>query len=50
MKLNERLAKMEEKLDDLNIHFTNHLSHHSKYSFWAWTTTVGLLIYLLVKK
>jgi hypothetical protein len=50
MKIDERLAKMETILGELKVQFGNHLDHHFRYSFYAWTTVAGLLIYLFFKK
>jgi len=42
------LIRIDERLKDIEIGFTNHLSHHFRYSFYAWTACVGLIITLIV--
>ncbi len=44
----ERLARIEEKLDDLKLDFENHLTDHKKYLFLAWSTAIGLITTLMV--
>jgi len=42
------LIRIDERLKDIETGFTNHLSHHFRYSFYAWTACVGLIITLIV--
>jgi len=44
----DRLLVIEEKLDELKAQFENHLEHHFKYSFYAFTVCIGLIITLIV--
>jgi len=46
---NERdklIIEMHTDLKYLRTDFENHLSHHFKYSFFAWTTAIGLILTL----
>jgi len=40
----ERLARLEEKIDDLAVHFTNHLHAHQ----WWWRLLVAVLVTAVV--
>ena len=42
VKLIKGIVQQQEKS------FSNHLEHHYKYTFFAWTTAVGLIITLII--
>ena len=42
------LICIDTKLKDLKEHFENHLSEHKKYMYFAFTTTIGLIITLIL--
>lgn len=42
------LIEMHTDLKYLRTDFENHLSHHFKYSFFAWTTAIGLILTLAI--
>lgn len=49
MKIEERLGRIEERLDELKKDFENHLQHHFRYNILAWSVALGALVALLVK-
>jgi hypothetical protein len=38
------LIRIDERTEDLERNFDNHLAHHFRYSILAWTITIGALI------
>lgn len=44
----DKLICIDAKLSQLVKNFENHLTHHFKYSFYAWTVAIGLIITLIV--
>ena len=42
------IIEMHTDLKYLRKDFENHLSHHFKYVFYAWTVAVGLIITLIM--
>lgn len=42
------IIEMHTDLKYLRKDFENHLSHHFKYIFYAWTVAVGLIITLIM--
>jgi len=42
------LICIDAKLKELKKAFDNHLEHHFRYSFYAFTVCVGLIITLIV--
>lgn len=45
---NERLAIIETIVKELKQDFDNHLEHHRRYTYFAFTTSIGLIITLIV--
>lgn len=41
------LVEMHTDLKLLRKDFENHLQHHFRYSFYAWTATIGVVITLI---
>lgn len=35
-------------LEQLNANFTNHLAHHFRYSMFAWSVAIGMIVTLTV--
>jgi len=44
----EMLIRMDVKLDELKTDFQNHLATHSKYTYLAISTALGMIATLLV--
>ena len=42
------LLRIDERLENIETGFNNHLDHHFRYAFYAWTACVGLIITLIV--
>ena len=42
------LITINVKLDNLNTCFTNHLKHHFRYGFLAWTVAFGAIVSLIL--
>ena len=42
------LVRIDERTTRLEKWATNHTEHHFKYSFYAWTACIGLIITLIV--
>lgn len=49
MTVEERLAIIETLLKELKKGYENHLEHHFRYTFYAWTIAAGLIITQLIK-
>ena len=48
MTVEERLGRIEERLDNIERNQSNHLEHHFRYTMYAWTTAIGLIITLII--
>jgi hypothetical protein len=42
------LLRIDERLETVEKNLTNHLDHHFRYSFYAWTACIGLIITLIM--
>lgn len=45
---NEKLTRIETKLDILINSFQNHLTDHKKYMVMGWTACIGLIVTLII--
>ena len=43
----DRLICIDVKVSELKNQFTNHLQDHKKYMYFAWMTSVGLIVTLI---
>lgn len=44
----ELLIEMEQDLKFLRRDFENHLAHHAKYTYLAFSTLIGMVITLII--
>ena len=44
----ELLIRLDERTERLETEFTNHLEHHFRYAFYAWTSVIGLVVALSI--
>lgn len=42
------LIRIDERTEDLEKQFSNHLQHHFRYSILAWTVTLGALVTMVI--
>ena len=42
------LVRVDERLENIEVGFANHLEHHFRYAFYAWTACIGLIITLII--
>ena len=42
------LIRIDERMEDMEKQFANHLQHHFKYSILAWTVTLGALVTMVI--
>jgi len=42
------LMRIDERLENIETGFDNHLEHHFHYAFYTFTVCVGLIITLIV--
>ena len=48
IKENERLAKLEQKIDDLIAKVSEHIDNHKSYVKLIWTSLLGMIITLVI--